>query len=115
MKKILFTFLVFILEIWSVIASWPPVVCTGLPGCSSGVTGKSFFSFLWKLIASGIKYVAVFAVIALVIAGMMYLTSWWEEEQVKKAKKWITWALVGVFLSTSAWAIINLVNSFRIN
>lgn len=96
-------------------SSGPAVVCNGLPGCSSWVTGKSFFGFLWNLISAGIKYVAVIAVIALIISGMMYLTSGWEDEKVKKAKKWIIWALVGVFVSTSAWAIINLVNSFRIN
>lgn len=115
MKKIFFAFSLLLINLSTAVAAWPTVVCTGLPGCSSGVTGKSFFGFLWNLISSGIKYVAVIAVIALVIAGMMYITSGWEEEQVKKAKKWITWALVWVFLSTSAWAIINLVNSFRIN
>lgn len=115
MKKIsiLITFLY--LQVITVFAGGPPVVCTGLPGCSSWVTGKSFFGFLGNLISAGIKYVAVIAVLALIISGMMYLTSGWEEEWVKKAKKWITWALVGVFVSTSAWAIINLVNSFRIN
>ncbi len=100
----------------------PGVVCNGLPGCSSdgvwevdnSVGGQNFFSFLWNLISEWIKYVAVLAVLALIIAGIMYLTSAWEEEKVKKAKSAIIWSLVWVLLSTSAWAIINVINSFSI-
>jgi hypothetical protein len=49
------------------------------------------------------------------LAWIMYLVSGWEDEKVKKAKKWIIWSLIWVLISTSAWAIINLVNSFKIN
>lgn len=96
----------------------PDVVCDWLPGCSSGgawQAGGAFFSFLWELISQTIQYVAVVAVIALMISGIMYLISGWEEEKVAKAKKMILWSLVWVLLSTSAWAIINLLNSFSIN
>jgi len=40
----------------------------------------------------------------------MYLISGGEEEKVKKAKTWIIWSLVGVFLSISAWGIIGILN-----
>lgn len=131
--KIIFTYTVFITKIFSVHAvciellwlwcgwwSWwggtaPSVVCNGLPWCGGTVGWKSFFNFIWNMIAEWIKYVAVISVISLIIAGMMYLTSGWEEEHTKKAKKWIIWALVWVVISTSAWAIINLANSFKIN
>lgn len=108
----------------SLIAFWrgPDVVCNGLPWCNSDATwdtqrvvNNDFLWFLWSLIAEWIKYVAVLAVLALMVAGVMYLVSAGEEEKVKKAKSAIIWSLVGVLLSTSAWAIINMLNAFRIN
>jgi len=62
-----------------------------------------------------IRYVAVIAVLSLMLAWIFYIISWWEEEKVKKAKKWITWSLVWVLLSVSAWWIINLINNLYIN
>lgn len=122
-SKILYTHAVCIKVLWLGCDWWwggwwssaPWVVCEWLPGCGSSVWWKSFFWFLGNLISSWIKYTAVIAVISLMIAWIMYLTSGWEEEHVKKAKKWITWSLVWVLISTSAWAIINLANSFKIN
>ncbi len=115
MKKLYKFFIIYLVLITNIYASGPWVVCDWLPGCSSWVTWKSFFSFLWSLVSEWIKYVAVIAVLALVYSGMMYLLSAWEDEKVKKAKNAIIWSLVWVILSTSAWAIINLLNQFRIN
>jgi hypothetical protein len=67
-------------------------------------------ALIWEFI----KYVAVVAVITLMISGIMYLVSGWEEEKVKKAKTWIIWSLVWVFFSVSAWWIINVLNSLSI-
>lgn len=105
----------------STVAPW--VVCNGLPGCKSDMTGyvqpsiknNDFFAFLWSAIAEGIKYVAVLAVLALVISGIMYMISVGEDDKTAKAKKMIIWSLIGVLISTSAWMIINMVNSFKIN
>jgi hypothetical protein len=44
----------------------------------------------------------------------MYLLSSWEEEKANKAKKWIIYSLIGVFISVSAWWIINLLNNIKI-
>ena len=69
----------------------------------------------WWLITTFIKYVAVIAVISLMLSWIMYLLSWWEEEKVKKAKSWIIWSLAWVIFSISAWSIINLINNLQIN
>lgn len=61
-----------------------------------------------------IKYVAVIAVIAVMIGGIMYLLSSGEEEKTKKAKNIIIWALVGVLVSVLAWSVINILNNFRL-
>ena len=70
-----------------------------------------FGAFIVELI----KYVAVIAVIALMLSGIMYIVSFWEEEKIKKAKNWIIWSLVGVFLSVSAYTIIWFINKIYIN
>jgi hypothetical protein len=46
--------------------------------------------------------------------GVMYILSGWEEEKVKKAKWWIIWSLVGVFMSVSAWWIISFITQITI-
>ena len=102
----------------------PLVNCFWLPGCYDKNMDKPWkasieknhwidkvSNLIWKLI----QYVAVFAVIALIISGIMYLISWGEEEKVKKAKTWIIWSLVWVILSVSAWGIINMLNNILIN
>jgi len=68
----------------------------------------------WELISNMIKYVAVIAVITVMLSWIMYLISGWEEEKVKKAKNWIIWSLVWVFLSVSAMAIIKIINNIYI-
>jgi FtsH-binding integral membrane protein len=93
----------------------PDVECGNLPGCSdAGVSWTSLYEILWNVIALLIKYVAVIAVIAVMFGGIMYLISSWDEEKIKKAKSIIIWALVWVFISISAWSLINIINNFRI-
>lgn len=93
----------------------PDVECGGLPGCSSAAaSGSGVYDILGNIIALLIKYIAIIAVIAVMIGGIMYLISSGDEEKTKKAKNIIIWALVGVFISISAWSIINILNNFRI-
>jgi len=117
MKKYLYiSYLFIVLSINNVLAKKPEIIKEvedNLPWdktTSTNVTSKVW----WELIATMIKYVAVIAVITLMISWIMYLLSNWEEEKVKKAKHWIIWSLVWVFLSISAMAIIKIINSIHI-
>jgi len=103
----------------------PEVNCYWLPWCNDwdvavpwkpgNVTNKhNWIKFLGNFISELIKYVSVIAVIAIMLSWIMYLVSGWEETKVKKAKNWIIWSLVWVFLSVSAWWIINLLNNIQI-
>jgi hypothetical protein len=56
----------------------------------------------------------VVAVIAVMISGVMYILSSGEEEKTKRAKDWIMWSLIGVFLSVMAWWIISALNNIDI-
>jgi len=115
MKNLIFKILaIYFIFITNVFATAPWVVCQWLPWCSNTIWGVWFFAFLWKIISEWIKYVAVVAVISVMISWIMYIVSVWEDEKVKKAKNWIIWSLVWVFISISAWAIINLLNSLKI-
>lgn len=95
-------------------ADTPGKDCGGHPLCGSSSSTWGVFRVIGDVIALGIKYVAILAVIAVMIGGIMYLLSSGQEEKTKKAKNVIIWALVGVFLSVSAMALINIVNNFRI-
>jgi len=73
---------------------------------------------LWKaaidFVITFIKYIAIIAVISLMFWWIMYILSWWEEEKVKKAKSWIIWSIVWVFMSVSAWWIIKFITQLSI-
>jgi len=126
MKKYLYIFIWLIFSLQNTLATQksPTTVCTWLPGCPSEwtdftwedkISDKWFFNFLDTTVATMIKYVAVIAVIALIISGIYYLISMWEDEKVNKAKKMIIWSLVGVIVSTSRVFLINMVTKFNIN
>ncbi len=101
----------------------PRVNCAWLPWCISDWLNTSWdstskdigISFVKRIIWEFIQIVSVFAVFALIFSWVMYLLSSWEEEKANKAKKWIIWSLVWVFLSISAWWIINFLNNIKIN
>lgn len=113
-KKILLTLLTFLITINTSFANWPNITCIWLPWCSSE-GGEDSLEWISDIIALAIQYVAVIAVIALVISWVMFMLSSWDEEKVKKAKKWIIWSLVWVLLSISAWWIVNMLNEIQVN
>ena len=113
----IFTFIVLITKINTYALDTPPEVhCDGLPWCTSD------WSWNWDVVikaasnitATIIKFVAVCAVIALMISWIMYMISSWEDEKTKKAKSWIIWSLVAVVLSTSAYYIVEVINNTKI-
>lgn len=92
-------------------ASIPDIECGWLPGCDGGISSENtIYGIIGNIIALLIKYVAVFAVLAIMYGWILYLISSWDEEKTKKAKTVIIWALVGTFLSVSAWMLINILN-----
>jgi len=133
MKKIkLFLFLIIFYFFWilnySYAAKAPEINCIWLPGCPdtniknpSPANVKRNFdnNIVWKasidFVVTFIKYIAVIAVISLMLGWIMYILSWGEEEKVKKAKSWIIWSIVWVFMSVSAWWIITFITQLNIN
>jgi hypothetical protein len=115
MKKILYTTIwILLFQINNVSATKPVLPNLWLPWDSVNVD-KITGTVWWKLISTFIEYVAIIAVISLMLSWVMYLIANWDEEKVKKAKNWIIWSLVWVLLSISAWWIINIINKFKLN
>ena len=117
MKKYIFTFIAILSSIHQdVFAQWtkPVINCQGLPWCGEKWTENAIETVWINIIALIIQYVAVFAVIALMLSGVMYMISSWEEEKTKKAKTWIIWSVVAVALSISAYFIVNILNEINI-
>lgn len=108
MKKIIYISLAYILTSAKIFAAVPDIQCGWLP-CPDK-TGV--FNVIGNLIATGIKYVAVIAVLAVMYGWIRYLISSGDEEKTKKAKSIIIWSLVGVFVSVLAWTLVNIVNNF---
>jgi hypothetical protein len=113
MKKIFFIFILIISNIWLAFAA-PSIPQLWMPG--DWRSNTTIFNKTWGyFLTIFIRYVAIIAVISLMLAWISYLLSGWEDEKVKKAKNWIIWSLVWVFLSISAWWLINIINVLRIN
>lgn len=93
---------------------WPKT-CedTGLPWCWAGQS-RNVIDYISSFIATLIEYVAVMAVISVMLSGIMYIVSSGEEEKTSKAKRWIIYSLVWVFLSVIAWWIVNALNNVDI-
>jgi hypothetical protein len=53
--------------------------------------------------------IGVAAVIVIILGGVTYTTSAGSEEAVKRAKNMITYAVIGLVLAISAYAIVNYV------
>ncbi len=121
MKKTIYaivaTVIIFMQNISTFGAQWDnraPIYDDGLPGSKITDASKAIETISSNIIAELIKYVAVFAVIALMISWVMYMLSSGDEEKTKKARTWIIWSIVAVALSISAYFIVNTLNEFNI-
>ena len=106
-----------------VFAEAPILNCIWLPGCvdadianpsAPNVSLNIWTALATNVIAQMIQYVAVVAVLALMLSWVMYLVSWWDEEKAKRAKNWIIWSLVWVFISLFAFGMVKLIINFSI-
>ena len=76
---------------------------TGLPGGTFEDVVNSFM--LWI-----IALIGFISIIALVISGIMYLTSAGNDKQISTAKTAMTWSIVGIIVALSGYIIINTID-----
>lgn len=128
MKKVLkIVFLYIILSMSFAFAAWqqaPTINCIGLPGCvdsskakptSPNLSNNKWKKFFVGIIDEFIQIVAALAVFALIFSWIYYLISAWNDEKTGKAKKWIIWSLIWVFISVLSWWIVSWLNNITIN
>lgn len=105
----------------------PSFNCIWLPGCKDSefntpeaVTQDTvnqsnvLIAFIWNVISELIKYVAVFAVIWIIISWLSLMFSWWNEEKATKAKTYLIWAIAWVIVAWLWYTIIDLINNIII-
>ncbi len=111
-KNVLFITIFSLFIFWNAYWDLPNLECSSFIWCWEVAEEplKVIGDFTWEFI----KYIAVIAVISVMISGIYYLISMWDDEKVKKAKKWIIWSVVWVLISISAWYIINSINNLSI-
>lgn len=76
--------------------------------------GKNVDSFekLIEIIATIAAKVGIpIAAIFIIYSGLLFVTARGNEEQLKKAKKTLTWALIGTAILLGAWVIADIINT----
>ncbi|MGW8185124.1 MAG: hypothetical protein ACWGHO_03360 [Candidatus Moraniibacteriota bacterium] len=85
---------------------WAQYATPGVTGLPAGNLTNIIIGIMnWLLIMLGI-----FGVIGFVIAGIIYLTSAGNEDQMKKGKNAMTWSIIGVIVGLIGFVIIQAVD-----
>lgn len=50
---------------------------------------------------------AVIAMLMIITAGVMYMTSAGDTGRIDTAKRWLTWAIIGLVVALIAWVTVN--------
>lgn len=79
---------------------------TGIPTSTNDI-GQAFVNFS-KL---GLTLLGLFAVLALVIAGLQYVTSAGNPQKTKQAREAIVYALVGIAFAVGAYGIVMIITA----
>jgi type IV secretory pathway VirB2 component (pilin) len=86
----------------------------GQGGDCSGVAtagGSSLKDIIGRALNLLLSIIGIIAIISLVIAGGMYLTSYGDETRIDAAKKMATYAVIGIVIALGALVIVNQVVS----
>lgn len=88
------------------LAAVQPIPQVDAPAGVTGVTAEQII----KNITNTLAFVAgALAVIAIIVGGIMYITSAGDEKRVEMAKNTILYAVVGMVIAILAYAIANFV------
>ncbi len=76
----------------------------GAGGSSADIAG-----IIQKIITFLLGFVGGLSVLMIIVAGIMYITSGGDEGRVDTAKKWLTYAIVGLVVALLGWVIVKTV------
>lgn len=77
-----------------------------------GMTSGSIRQVILKIVSTALSYVALLAVIMVIIAGIRLVASQGEEEQKEKARKTVLYVVIGLIVILLAKGIVTLALSF---
>lgn len=88
-----------------------------LPGTAPGGSGSAgtYRGIIITILVSVLNFLALVAVVVIVIAGIRLIVSQGEEEAKEKAKKTIFYALIGLIIVLFARVIVGLITSYLAN
>jgi hypothetical protein len=66
---------------------------------------------IMKIVKWALTFLGSLAVLMIVVAGIMYITSGGDEGRVDTAKKWLLYSIVGLVVALLGYAIVNIVGS----
>ena len=88
-------------------AQWQP----GLAGGSSGLSGMTFGTILKTVMNWALGLLGFLAVLAFIIAGIMYITAAGDEDRIASAKKTMTYAIIGLVVALIGYIVVVLISN----
>lgn len=99
--------------VWLVLSLWAsPVLATAAASLDDFNKTKfkgdlsEALNFILKAIPT---FLAPLALLAIVWAGILYMTSFGDAAKAESAKKTLTWAIIGLVLTIGFWAILKFI------
>ncbi|HMB65859.1 MAG TPA: pilin, partial [Patescibacteria group bacterium] len=80
-----------------------------LSGSAGGLTGQNLPTLIGNILGVILSLAGVVLVIIITYAGFLWMTAGGDSEKVKKAKSWMTNAVIGLVIVLAAYAISNFV------
>lgn len=84
-----------------------------LPGCKPGASGTTLPDVITRLIPGNIAFMGVYAVIMIMVAGIMYIVSLGNDEKEKKARKIIYFSIFGILIGMLAYILVQITLNLR--
>lgn len=82
----------------------------GIPGGGPGSLNETL-DLLQRIAGWLFAFTIVIGVIAIIIAGIVYITSGGSEERTKIAGKMVLYSVIGFLVAGLAWSILSIINS----
>jgi|WetSurMetagenome_2_1015567.scaffolds.fasta_scaffold118474_2 hypothetical protein len=109
----------------AVFAQRPPIIPPGaetsetllIPKSPTGSAEETYFGgvFLPQLTTTIIAMAGVTAVLFIIIGGVQILTAYGNDEKIGKAKKTITYAIIGLLAAILSYAIVSIISAINLN
>jgi cytochrome bd-type quinol oxidase subunit 2 len=81
-------------------------------GVPAPTSKEAISTLITNLTKYAVEFIGIVCIIFLIIGGIQYITSGGNQEGMQKAKATLTWAIIGLILVLSAYAVVNFFTDF---